>query len=445
MTDIEREEEYDEEMERREFRRKRRIRNQLIAYISSAVILAGIIGGAIFGIHKAVVAINDKRHTKELQDQLAELAASESEPVAVEAPESAGSTDIGEERSQLDEIVDNCIAEMTLNEKVAGLFIVTPDALTGANPAVMAGDTTREKLNQYAVGGLIYFEQNIKDAAQLKEMISGTNSYTKYPLFIGVDEEGGTVSRVAGKGLADNVGSMAEIGDAGDVAQAKEAGSSIAAYLSEFGFNLDFAPVADVVMDENAVIGERSFGGNGGEVGMMVAAVVEGLQEGGVSACLKHFPGLGSSIEDTHDAMVVSEQELEDFESSEFLSFQAGIDAGADMVMVSHLSVPAIIGDNTPGSLSDKMITEILRGQLGYEGVVITDALNMGAITEYYSSGDAAVKAIQAGADMLLMPENFEEAYDALLQAVNDGTISEERIDESLRRIYRIKRRDAVQ
>ena len=442
MADIEREEEYDEEMERREFRRRRRIRNQLIAYISTAVILAGIMGGAVFGIHRILTVVNDRKHAQELQDQLDELAEKESEPVVVGAPES---TAPAQERSQLDEIVDNCIAEMTLEEKVAGLFIVSPDALTGANPAIKAGDTTREKLNQYAVGGLIYFERNIQNETQLKEMISGTNSYTKFPLFIGVDEEGGTVSRLAGKGLAENVGSMAEIGATGDTAQAREAGSSIASYLSDFGFNLNFAPVADVITDENAVIGDRSFGNNAGEVGMMVAAAVEGMQEGGVSSCLKHFPGLGSSTEDTHAAMVVSEQTLEEFESGEFLSFQAGIDAGADMVMVSHLSVPSIIGDNTPSSLSGKMITEILRGQLGFEGVVITDALDMGAITEYYSSGDAAVKAIQAGADMLLMPENFEEAYESLLQAVNDGTISEERIDESLRRIYRIKRKDAAQ
>lgn len=442
MADIVREEEFDEEMERREFRRKRRFRNQLIAYISSAVILAGIIGGAAFGIHKAFSVLNDRRHAQELQDQLQELADTESEPVTVEAPES---TSLEEEKSQLDEIVDNCIAEMTLEDKVAGLFIVSPDALTGANPAIVAGDTTRDRLNQYAVGGLIYFAQNIRDENQLKEMIAGTNSYTKYPLFIAVDEEGGTVSRVAESGLADNVGSMAEIGATGDVAQAAEAGSNIAAYLSEFGFNLDFAPVADVILDESAVIGDRSFGSNAGEVGTMVAAVVEGLQGGGVSACLKHFPGLGSSTEDTHDAMVVSEQTQEDFESNEFLSFQAGIDTGVDMVMVSHLSVPSIVGDNTPSSLSGKMITEILRGQLGYEGIVITDALNMGAITEYYSSGDAAVKAIQAGADMLLMPDDFEEAYEALLQAVNSGTISEERINESLRRIYRVKRRNEVQ
>lgn len=442
MADMEREEEYDEEMERREFRRKRRIRNQVIAYIGTVVVLAGIVGGAVFGIHRVVTAINDKKHAQELQQQLQELAESENETVTVEAPESVQPE---EEKSQLDQIVDNCIAEMTLEEKVAGLFIVSPDAFTGANPAIVAGDTTRDRLSQYPVGGLIYFEQNIKDENQLKEMISGTNSYSKFPLFIGVDEEGGTVSRVAESGLADNVGSMADIGAAGDTSAAREAGGNIASYLSNLGFNLDFAPVADVVTVEGSVVEGRSFGSNAGEVGAMAAAAVEGLQGGGVSACLKHFPGIGSSTEDTHDAMVVSEQTLEDFEEGEFLSFQAGIDAGADMVMVSHLSVPAVIGDNTPSSLSDKMISEILRGQLGYEGIVITDALNMGAVTEYYSSGEAAVKALQAGADMLLMPENFEEAYEGLLQAVNDGTITEERIDESLRRIYRVKRRNEVQ
>lgn len=436
------EEEYDEETQRREFRRKRRVRNQLIAYISSAIILIAILGGAGFGIFQAVNAVNDKKHAQELQAQLEELA--ETEPVVVEAPVETQAPEETEELDPLNEIVEGCISEMPIEDKVAGLFMITPEALTGTDVAVKAGDTTKEKLGQYAVGGLIYFGQNMKSADQLKEMISTTQSYSKYALFFGVDEEGGEVSRVAKSGLADNVGNMAQIGEAGDTAKAKEAGSKVAAYLSDFGFNVNFAPVADVILEGNTTIGDRSFGSNAGEVADMVAANVEGLESNGVSACLKHFPGLGSSLEDTHEGMVVSEKTLEDFETTDFLSFRAGIDAGAELVMVSHLSVPQITGDNTPCSLSSQMITDVLRGQLGFEGVVITDAMNMTAITDYYAADEAAVKAILAGADMILMPEDFELAYNGILEAVNNGTITEERIDESLRRIYRIKCKDKV-
>ncbi len=444
MADLDREE-FDEEMDRREFRRKRRVQNQVIAYISAVIMLAVILAGAGLGIHKGITAWNDKKEAQELQAQMEEMSANQEDQVVVEAPVETEEPVVEEEKNQLDEIVDACIAEMPLEDKVAGLFIITPEALTGTDVAIKAGDTTKEKLSQYAVGGLIYAKQNIKSADQLKEMISGTQGFSKYPLFIGIDEEGGSVSRIAESGLADNVGTMGDIGTSGDPSKAKEAGSAIAAYLSEYGFNLDFAPVADVILEGNSIIGDRSFGSNAGDDAAMVSACVEGLQEGDVSACLKHFPGLGSTTEDTHEGMATSEKTKEDFETTDFLSFQGGIDAGADFVMVSHLSVPNITGDNTPSSLSDKMITDILRGELGFNGIVITDAMDMKAVTDYYTSDEAAVKALQAGADMILMPEDFEAAYQGVLDAVNNGTLSEERINESLQRIYRVKYSDKVE
>lgn len=444
MANLDREE-FDEEMDRREFRRKRRVQNQVIAYISAVIMLAVILAGAGLGIHKGITAWNDKKEAQELQAQMEEMSANQEDQVVVEAPVETEEPVVEEEKSQLDEIVDACIAEMPLEDKVAGLFIITPEALTGTDVAIKAGDTTKEKLSQYAVGGLIYAKQNIKSADQLKEMISGTQGFSKYPLFIGIDEEGGSVSRIAESGLADNVGTMGDIGTSGDPSKAKEAGSAIAAYLSEYGFNLDFAPVADVILEGNSIIGDRSFGSNAGDDAAMVSACVEGLQEGDVSACLKHFPGLGSTTEDTHEGMATSEKTKEDFETTDFLSFQGGIDAGADFVMVSHLSVPNITGDNTPSSLSDKIITDILRGELGFNGIVITDAMDMKAVTDYYTSDEAAVKALQAGADMILMPEDFEAAYQGVLDAVNNGTLSEERINESLQRIYRVKYSDKVE
>lgn len=434
---------FDQEIDRREFRRKRRVRNQIISYIVFFVLLAGIIVGAIFGVSHLLTKAKDKKQAEELQKQLQELSEMETEPEVVEAPvESAGPE---EEPDYLGQIVDSYISEMPLEDKVAGLFMITLEALTGTDTVVRAGDTTREKLSENPVGGLIYFSKNIKDAGQLTEMLQNTKNWSKYPIFLGVDEEGGSVSRVAEAGLADNVGPMAEIGASGDAAMAQEAGAVIGSYLSGFGFNMDFAPVADVITEGNETIGDRSFGTDVNLVSPMVVAAVEGMQSNGVSACLKHFPGLGDTSEDSHDGMATTEKTLDDFNATDFPVYQAGINAGVEFVMVSHISASNVTGDNTPASLSSKMITEILRGQLGYQGIVITDAMNMKAITEYYTSADAAVMALQAGADMILMPENYEEAYNGVLEAVNNGTLTEERIDESLKRIFRIKCKDKVE
>lgn len=433
---------YDNETDRREYRRARRKRNQLIAIIVVVVVGLALVAGGILGVTQLMKQLNDKKHTEELQAQLAELA--DSEPAVVEAPVEEEPQELTSD-DYLNQIADSCIAEMSLENKVAGLFMVTPEALTGVDTVIQAGDTTKQKLSEYPVGGLVYFSKNIKSADQLKEMLDTTRNTMIYPVFLAVDEEGGSVSRVAGAGLADDVGDMSEIGSTCDPEKAKEAGTAIGNYLSQFGFNVDFAPVADVVSAENAVIGNRSFGSDPNVVGTMVAAEVQGLQESGVSACLKHFPGIGDTTTDTHDEKTVSEKTLEDMQQTDLPAFQSGIDAGADFVMVSHMSLPNVVGDDTPCSLSGAVISDLLRNQLGYNGIVITDALDMSAITDSYSSAEAAVKAIEAGADMLLMPENFEEAYQGVLDAVQNGTISEDRINESLKRIYRVKYRDRIE
>lgn len=430
--------------ERRIFRHKRRVRNQIIAYISLVVIIAALVVGGIFAAKYITKLIKNKKSEEKTEEPSMESAEND-EPLTISDPEPVPETET-EEVDWLDEMVNACIAEMPLEDKVAGLFVITPEELTGVRTAVKAGDGTKEALGKYAVGGLIYFSKNIQSEAQLTEMLANTVLFSKYPLFLAVDEEGGKVSRVADSNITvDKVGTMAEIGAGGDAQSAYEAGATIGAYLKRLGFNLDFAPVADVLTNpDNQTIGDRSFGTDGELVAQMVPSFVTGLEEEKVSSCLKHFPGLGDTTEDTHDGMAVTERTLEEFQAVEFPVFKAGIDAGADFVMVSHVSVPSLTGDNTPASLSGAVIG-ILRNDLGFNGIVITDALNMTAITDYYTADEAAIKAIQSGADMLLMPENFETAYEGLLQAVQNGTISEERINESLRRIYRVKYADRME
>ena len=439
-----RQESYDDEMDRREYRRARRKRNQLIAIITVVIIGIALVAAGILCVTQIMKRVNEKKQAEELQEQLEQLA--EAEPAVVEAPEEEEEeTPELTSEDYLDQIADTCIAEMSLENKVAGLFMITPEALTGVDTVIQAGDTTKEKLSEYPVGGLVYFDRNIESADQLKEMLDTVNNTMIYPIFLAVDEEGGSVSRVAGAGLAEDVGDMSEIGKTCDPEKAKEVGTTIGSYLSELGFNVDFAPVADVASVDDSTIGTRSFGSDPNVVASMVSAEVQGLQDSGVSACLKHFPGIGDTTTDTHEEKTVSEKTMEDMQQTDLPAFQSGIEAGVDFVMVSHMSLPNVIGDDTPCSLSGTIITDLLRNQLGYDGIVITDALNMGAITETYSSAEAAVKAIEAGADMLLMPENFEEAYQGVLEAVQAGTISEDRINESLKRIYRVKYRDRIE
>ncbi len=433
------EEEDDEEWEeddRRTFRRRRRIRNQIISYSIVFVILAAIIAGGVAVGRNIMDMIKEKQAEAEQAQLQAEQEAEEAHEVVIDAPE------ILEEPEDdiLGELVAASLSDMPLEDKVAGLFIVTPEALTGVATATQAGEGTQTALIEYGVGGLIYFDKNILDKEQITEMLSSTVSKSRYPLFLAVDEEGGSVSRVAQSGIdVIQVDSMSSIGESGDTVQAYEAGLTIGTYLKELGFNLDFAPVADVADSGESALGDRVFSSDAQVTGDMVANMVEGIEDTGVSSCLKHFPGIGDEAEDTHDGKVESSKTLDEMRESNFVPFKSGIEAGADFVMVSHMTVSSGDENAIPSSLSKTIITDILRNELGFQGVVITDALNMGAITDYYTAAEAAVMAIEAGADMLLMPEDFHTAYDALLAAVQDGTISEERINESLERIYRVK------
>ena len=433
-------EDYDEEAERRAYRHRRRVRNQIIVYMVIFFLVVAVAGGG-FAIGRKVFSVVQQKR-QEAEKEKAEKEAAEEEPpeeeMVIDTPEPA-EEEPEEEEDLLGGLAESYYSEMPIETKVAGLFMVTPESITGVKTATKAGDGTQEALNQYAVGGLIYFGQNILDKEQITTMLSSTASKSSYPIFLAVDEEGGDVSRVANSKVeVTKVDDMAAIGAGGDASKAAEAGATIGSYLKEIGFNVDFAPVADVAV-EGSALGNRSFGSDPQMVGEMVAGAVGGIEGAGVSACLKHFPGLGSTTEDTHDGRVEITKSLEEMRASDFVPFRAGIEAGADFVMVSHVAAPALDEDNVPSSLSKKVITDVLRGELGFEGVVITDALDMTAITEYYPPEEAAVMALEAGADMLLMPEDFEKAYNAVLAAVQDGTISEERIDESLDRIYRVK------
>ena len=443
-----------QEEDKREFRRKRRLRNQILAYVSLIVILAVVSVGGYFGIKAVSTSVTEKKQQEEMEvaaavaEQVREEMTESSEVEEETVVEEETTTEIVVEFTEedlLNEIVESCISEMSLEDRVAGLFMITPEALTGVDKAVKAGDGTKEALSKYPVGGLIYFEKNIQSKEQITEMLANTTSMSKYPIFLGVDEEGNDIARVAKALKLNKIDSCATIGESGDANKAYEAYKTVGSYLMEYGFDVNFAPVADVLTNaDNEAIGKRSFGSDADVVSSMVASSIKGLEEAGVTACMKHFPGQGDANGDTHDGIATTERTLEQLRETELKPFASGIEAGAQMIMIGHASYPSITGDNTPASLSKDIITDILREELGYNGVVITDALNMSAVSEYYDSATAAVMALKAGADMVLMPENFEEAYQGVLDAVADGTISEARINDSLSRIYKIKYKETV-
>lgn len=350
----------------------------------------------------------------------------------------------GEEQKQ--DSVEEILASMTLEEKVAQLFIVTPEGLTGFSTVTEAGETTRDALNQYPVGGFIYMAQNLQTTEQVRAMIENAQTYSHdrigLPLFINVDEEGGTVTRFGNNAnfSLGKMNAMWEIGATGNAQNAYNAGVRIGSFLYDLGFNMDNAPDADVLTNPaNTVIGSRSFGTDCHLVSEMALAEMKGLKEQKVIPVLKHYPGHGATEADTHEGYAYTTKTLEEIMSNELVPFIDGIHNGAEVIMAAHISCPNITGNNTPASLSKVMLSDVLRGQLGYEGIIITDALNMGAIAEGYSSAQAAVLALEAGVDILLMPENFQESYEGILDAVRKGTLTEERINESVKRIIGLK------
>lgn len=373
--------------EKRENRRQRRLKNQRIAYVSLVlaviILIAAVIGGILF-----VKSQINKKQQQEMENQVVENEIENSmNEILGEITEDTTEGDEDENNMQteytsemvLDEVVDSVISEMTLEEKVAGLFVVTPESITGVSAAVQAGEGTKTALEKYPVGGLIYSEKNIQSEEQVKKMVENSMVYSKYPLFIAADES-----------LADS------------------------ATLAGYGINLNLISVENLT-------GEKS-----------------------TSVCIKGFPYGNTDANEKQNGLAVIDKSLEELKQEEMIPFISAIENGVDVLMIGHMTLPQVVGDNTSITMSKEIISDLLRAELGFNGVIITDAMNVSAITEYYGADEAAIRAFKAGADMVLMPENFETAYKGVIAAVQEGTISEDRINDSLRRVFRIKYADRV-
>lgn len=331
---------------------------------------------------------------------------------------------------------EELLAGMSLREKLCQLMIVRPEVLTGESPVTAAGETTRLALEQYPVGGLIYSVDNLVTQEQTREMIENTQSYSKIPLIISADEEGGNVGRLMYKLGTTFIHSMYSYKDMGEDTAYQNA-LTIGTDMVSCLFNTDFAPVADVWTNPaNTVIGDRAYSDEFGQASELVAAAVRGFTESGVICCVKHFPGHGDTSTDTHEGAAVVDKSLEELRAGEFLPFEAGIEAGVDMVMVGHITVTAV--DDEPATISHEVITGLLLEELGWDGVVVTDSLDMGALAGY-EIGEVCVKYLEAGGDIMLGVPDLAAALTALETAVTEGRLTEQRIDESALRVLMLK------
>lgn len=348
--------------------------------------------------------------------------------------------------------VEAQLQKMTLREKVGQMFYIRIESLDPSIEWTKYDDLAnlknqeitmkmRKTNEQYPVGGIILYAWNIEDETQLASIISQVRSLKGNPLLC-IDEEGGRVSRIANNPNFNvkKYESMAAIGATGDPKNAYECGNTIGTYLKYYGFDIDFAPVADVNTNpDNIIIGPRAFSDKPEVAAPMVTSYLQGLKDAGITGCVKHFPGHGDTSDDTHTGYVQSLKTWEEMKDCEMVTFRAGIQWGCQLIMTAHIAVPNVTGSTIPSTMSSVVLQDKLRGELGYQNIIITDGMEMGAITKHYTSGEAAVGSIKAGVDIVLGPRDFTEAFDAVMAAVNDGSISEERINQSVRRILKLK------
>lgn len=337
--------------------------------------------------------------------------------------------------NSLDSIKEQ-ISKMSLSEKVGQLVIAGIDGYTNdAHSSAL--------IEKYKIGGFILLGQNIKDTNQALALINSlksSNSKNKIPLFLGIDEEGGRISRLPAEFT--KLPTNKAIGQKNNSSLSYNIGGILGEELKAFGLNLDFAPVLDINSNpKNPIIGDRAFGSNVDVVSTLGISTMKGIQGKNIASAVKHFPGHGDTSVDSHIGLPIVYNDLNRLKNFELLPFSSAVKNGADMVMVAHILLPKIDKDN-PASFSKTVITDVLRNYLNYDGVVITDDMTMGAIVKNYNIGDAAVKSLMAGTDIILVCHDFDKetaVLDAITKAVENNIISEKSIDEKLTRVLKLK------
>ena len=428
---------------RREARHKRRVRQQVTAYIILFLIIAVIGLGLFFGIRYFV---NRSRAIKEaeaaaelaLQQQLEEEANAQAEPV--EVPEIHTVDELGDTPLQLlDAEIEAEISQMTLEEKVQGIMFITPESITGVDRVVIAGDGTAAALSDFCPGGIVYSSKNVTGTDQFATMLSNTLNMVNRPVFFATSETGLNESGLIGTGAVESVLTPAQAAEGGDVEAVVSTGISIGTGLSAIGIGVDFAPVADLSVTAGGIGENAAYGSDASVVTPYVTAMADGLSQGGVIAAYKYFPSLAASNQDPLHGRALCDRTLEEFRANEFQVWLSAINAGAQMIQMSNVIYPSIDNDSLPSTLSEKTVTGVLRDELKYDGVIVSGPLSDAAITEYYTPAESAVMALKAGCDMIYSSPQPRAAVEGIIEGVTSGVISEERIDDALIRIYRIR------
>ena len=335
----------------------------------------------------------------------------------------------------IEDKVEKIMDDMTIEEKIGQMIFAF------YNKDVV-DDELKDIITNTKIGGFVLFAKNFSTYEKTLSFIKEVKEYNSIPLFISIDQEGGKIQRL--NELRDvsvsDIPYMYDLGSMNDKELSYNVGKVIAEELRVFGINMDFAPVLDIYSNSlNTVIGKRAFGSDYKTVTDNALSLAKGLEDNGIIPVYKHFPGHGDTIIDSHEDLPIITKSREELLNFELIPFKRAIESGANIIMVGHLAVPSITKDNTPASLSKKLISDFLKDELGYRGLVITDALNMKALTNYYSEDELCPIAVKAGVDLLLMPSSPKVCLTSVINEIQKGNISIDRINESVRKILKLK------
>lgn len=335
----------------------------------------------------------------------------------------------------IEDKVEKIMDDMTIEEKIGQMIFAF------YNKDVV-DDELKDIITNTKIGGFVLFAKNFSTYEKTLSFIKEVKKYNSIPLFISIDQEGGKIQRL--NELRDvsvsDIPYMYDLGSMNDKELSYNVGKVIAEELRVFGINMDFAPVLDIYSNSlNTVIGKRAFGSDYKTVTNNALSLAKGLEDNGIIPVYKHFPGHGDTIIDSHEDLPIITKSREELLNFELIPFKRAIDSGANIIMVGHLAVPSITKDNTPASLSKELISDFLKDELGYRGLVITDALNMKALTNYYSEDELCPIAVKAGVDLLLMPSSPKVCLTSVINEIQKGNISIDRINESVRKILKLK------
>ncbi|MEE5989150.1 MAG: glycoside hydrolase family 3 N-terminal domain-containing protein [Lachnospiraceae bacterium] len=443
---------------KRKIRHRRRVRNQILSYVI-LLLLIGILSVVGFmGARKLVSLFVEQKARDEAaiseniaaQDSVSDDNLTISSPDAINSPSENSVSDNADEvpeEPEIDPEIMAIIESMTPEQKAGALFMVSPEAITGVDVATRAGDGTKAALEKFPVGAIVYSKQNVTDKNQFMTMVGSTREMYNgiyaadneiFGLMTAVREEG--AFNTLAEGTGENAASSAsDIGASGEKTNAYQAYLEIGSYLNKYQIDIDIAPVCDVASESGYYQKDRSFGTDPEVVASMTSSAVSGLSDQSIVSCLTTFPGQGSVVNGISGGSTSTERSLDEFKDFEYKPFASAIDEGAEMVMVGNLAVAEENGEKVPSYISYEMITEELKGNLGFDGVVITDDLSVIAKDAGFDQGEAALRAINAGADMIYVSSDFENTYNDVLKAINDGAITEERLNDALARIYTMK------